>query len=90
MCKHCKISKLDNINLVAYKKRPLKFNQTRIGIEDISVSMGRKDDESEWFIKVDHGVTDRNLEEIDCYSLSMKINYCPFCGEKLADIIIEE
>lgn len=89
MCKHCTIEELDDINEIAYKRRALKIRQSQLGFEDIFVSMGHNGGESKWSILITHDVTNTNLEVMDSFSISMKIKYCPFCGEKLADRIIE-
>ena len=89
MCKHCNIEELEDLNQVAYKRRALKIRQSQIGFEDLEVSMGHKHGESKWSILIEHGVTDTSMSVIDFFEISMKIKYCPFCGEKLADRVID-
>jgi hypothetical protein len=89
MCKHCELDELDDFNQIGYKKRALKIRQSRLGIEDLSISMGHHHGESKWSIQIEHGVTDTTLTVVDFFSMNMKIKYCPFCGEKLADRVVE-
>lgn len=89
MCKYCTIEELDDHNLISYKKRALKLRRSQIGFEDISVSIGHKGGESKWSIMIEHGVTDTALEVIDYFEATVKIKYCPFCGEKLTDRTID-
>lgn len=84
MCKHCNIE-WDGSELIRAKSKPIKIGKLHVGTRQL-ISFLRRDDRRKcWTINLAADIVDTSFETGDDMDMRIKIKYCPFCGDKLAD-----
>lgn len=83
MCKHCRLDKYGEVEeaYVSFKEKRLRLGRAIIGVEQLWCNMEHID--GKWTLNWGHGIGDSKYENWNDTDASVRIKYCPFCGEKL-------